>query len=237
MVDTSALAGGKQAAGYRAADMVVDGMIVGLGTGSTVFFAMERLAARIREGLTITGVPTSYQAAIRARTCGIPLATLNDYPAIDLAIDGADQIDPAFALIKGRGAAQTQEKCVAFAARSLVIVADLSKLTRQLDAVVPIEVLPSAYVPLIRHLEAIGGVPVLREGVKKDGPVITDNGNMVIDCDFGPISDPAALDIQISSIPGVVTCGLFTTFSEKTTVIIGDSGGCQVLSRNGQFPL
>lgn len=237
MVDASALAVGKREAGYRAADMVADGMVVGLGTGSTVFYAMERLAARIREGLGITGIPTSYQTAIRARACGIPLATLNDYPVIDLAIDGADQVDPGFALIKGRGAAQTQEKCVAFAARSLVIVADLSKLTRQLDAVVPIEVLASAYVPLIRHLEAIGGVPVLREGIKKDGPVITDNGNMVIDCGFGPISDPAALDIRLSSIPGVVTCGLFTTFSEKTTVIVGDSGGCQVLSRDGQFPL
>lgn len=237
MVDASALAVGKREAGYRAADMVADGMVIGLGTGSTVFFAMERLAARILEGLAITGVPTSYQTAIRARAWGIPLATLNDYPEIDLAIDGADQVDPGFALIKGRGAAQTQEKCVAFAARSLVIVADPSKLTRQLDAVIPIEVLASAYVPLIRHLEQIGGIPVLREGVKKDGPVITDNGNMVIDCGFGIISDPAALDVRLSSIPGVVTCGLFTAFSEKTTVIVGDSDRCRVLSLNGQFPL
>lgn len=237
MVDASALAVGKREAGYRAADMVADGMVVGLGTGSTVFFAMERLAERIREGLSIIGVPTSYQAAIRARTCGIPLATLNDYPVIDLAIDGADQVDPNFTLIKGRGAAQTQEKCVAFAARSLVIVADPSKLTRQLDAVVPIEILASAHVPLLRHLEAIGGTPVLREGVKKDGPVITDNGNMVIDCGFGPISDPVALDLCLSSIPGVVSCGLFTAFSEKTTVIIGDAGGCRVFSLGSQFPL
>jgi ribose 5-phosphate isomerase A len=237
MVDASAQAVGKREAGYRAADMVADGMVVGLGTGSTVFFAMERLAARIREGLVITGIPTSYQTAIRARGCGITLATLNDYPVIDLAIDGADQVDPGFALIKGRGAAQTQEKCVAFAAKSLVIVADPSKMTRKLDAVVPIEVLSSAYVPVIRHLEAIGGAPVLREGVKKDGPVITDNGNMVIDCGFGTIGDPATLDIHLSSIPGVVTCGLFTTFADKTTVVVGDSNGCQVLSRNGQFPL
>lgn len=237
MVDASALTLGKRAAGYRAAEMVADGMIVGLGTGSTVFYAMERLAARILEGLAITGVPTSYQAAIRARACGIPLATLNDHPVIDLAIDGADQVDPDFALIKGRGAAQTQEKCVAFAARSFVIVADPSKLTRHLDAVVPIEVLTSAYAPLLRHLEAIGGTPVLREGVKKDGPVITDNGNMIIDCDFGRIADPAALEVRLSTLPGVVTCGLFTTFKEKTTVIVGGEGGCQVLSQTSPFPL
>jgi len=220
----------KKAAGYYAADCVENGMTIGLGTGSTVFYSMERLAERISEGLSVTGVPTSYQAARRAREYGITLTTLDDCTELDLAIDGADQIDPSMLLIKGRGAAQTRERCVAEAARRLLIVADESKLTERLSAVVPVEVLPFAASLVETRLRRLGGEPVVREGVKKDGPVITDNGNWIIDTDFGTIDDAAALETAINNLPGVMSCGIFTEFAEKTTVIVGKNDGVKIIS-------
>jgi ribose 5-phosphate isomerase A len=190
---------------------------------------MERLKERISSGLAITGVATSFQTAIRARECGIPLTTLNEYPALDLAIDGADQVDPEFRLIKGRGAALTREKCVAAAARQFIVVVDESKLTPCLDAPVPLEVLPFAVRPVIARLEAMRGSPVIREGVKKDGPVITDNGNCVIDCEFGPIGNPEELEASLALIPGLFESGLFTAFTKKTKVIVGDEKKCRIL--------
>jgi len=221
----------KRVAGYRAAGEVRDGMVVGLGTGSTVFFAMERLGERItEEGLSIAGVPTSYQAAMRARRYGIPLTDLDEHPELDLAIDGADQVDPLFRLIKGRGAALLREKCVCDAAREVLIVVDPSKMVETLNAGVPVEVLPFAAGTVFRRLEALGADAVLREGVRKDGPVITDNGNFIIDCGFGAITDPGRLEVEIGSIPGVMGCGLFSIYGEKITVIVGEENGCRVLS-------
>jgi len=221
---------GKRAAGYKAADLVKNGMVIGLGTGSTVFFAMERLQERISAGLEIRGVPTSYQTAIRAREYGIPLTTLDEHPVLDLAIDGADQVDPKFRLIKGRGAAQTREKCVAAAARQFVVVIDASKLTPRLNASIPVEVLPFAFYPVMAHLKTMGGVPVVREGLKKDGPVITDNGNFEIDCTFNVIDNPEELEASLSMIPGVIESGLFTKFTKKTKVIVGEGKKCRVLT-------
>ena len=221
----------KRIAGYRAAGEVRDGMVVGLGTGSTVFFAMERLGERItEEGLSIAGVPTSYQAAMRARRYGIPLTDLDEHPELDLAIDGADQVDPLFRLIKGRGAALLREKCVCDAAREVLIVVDPSKMVETLDASVPVEVLPFAAGTVFRRLEALGADAVLREGVRKDGPVITDNGNFIIDCGFGAITDPGRLEVEIGLIPGVMGCGLFSIYGEKITVIVGEENCCRVLS-------
>ncbi len=221
----------KRAAGFRAADIVSDGMVVGLGTGSTVFFAMERLGERIKgEGLSIFGVPTSHQAAFRALTCGIPLTTLDEHPRPGIAIDGADQVDPEFRLIKGRGAALLREKCVADAAENLVIVVDASKMVDRLDALVPVEVIPFAYSPVMNRLSLLGGAPMLREGVKKDGPVITDNGNFIIDCDFGALRDAASLEAEINNIPGVSACGLFTGFAKKIKVLIGEGEDCRIVS-------
>lgn len=220
----------KKRAGYAAADLVQDGMIVGLGTGSTVFFAMERLSERIRQGLTILGIPTSAQASLRARAYGIPLTTLDDHPEIDIAIDGADQVDAALRLIKGRGAAHTRERVVAGAARELVIVIDPGKRTDVLSAAVPVEVLPFAATPVIRRLEAMGAATAIREGVKKDGPVVTDNSGWIIDCDFGTITDPQSLETTINNIPGVVCCGIFSEFTGKTKVIMGDAGGIRMFS-------
>jgi ribose 5-phosphate isomerase A len=221
---------GKRSAGYKAADLVRNGMVIGLGTGSTVLFAMERLQERIQSGLEISGVPTSYQTAIRAREYGIPLTTLDEHPVLDLAIDGADQVDPKFRLIKGRGAAQTREKCVAAASRQFIVVVDASKLSPCLSAPVPIEVLPFARTPVMTQLQSLGGVPVVREGIKKDGPVITDNGNFEIDCAFGAIGDPEELEAALAGIPGIIGNGLFTGFCNKTKVIAGDEKKCRILN-------
>ncbi|SCL76063.1 Ribose-5-phosphate isomerase A [Methanoculleus chikugoensis] len=230
-MSTAEQAVSKRNAGHRAAEEVADGMVVGLGTGSTVFFAMERLGERIAEdGLSIAGVPTSYQAAIRARRYGIPLASLDEHPELDIAIDGADQVDPALRLIKGRGAALLREKCVCDAARRAVIVVDGTKMVETLDAPVPVEVLPFAVETVSRRLTALGADPVLREGVKKDGPVVTDNGNFIVDCSFGTIRDPGRLETAIAAIPGALECGLFSAYTEKITVIVGEEKGCSVIS-------
>jgi len=221
---------GKRAAGRAAAEMVQDGMVIGLGTGSTVLSAMERLGERIKEGLAVTGIPTSYQAEIRARTLGIPLTTLQDHPFPDMAIDGADLVDPERRLIKGRGGALTREKCVADAAGSLLIVVDQGKCVGRLGGVVPVEVLPFALLPVLRRIEDLGARPVLREGSAKDGPVVTDNGNFILDCAFLSIEDPGTLEAALDSIPGVISSGLFTRLTGKTRVMVGKADGSGVFT-------
>jgi len=221
----------KRAAGYRAADMVEEGMVVGLGTGSTVYFSIERLSERVRDGLRITGIPTSFQTALRAREAGIPLTTLDDNPLIDLAIDGADEVDPKLRLIKGRGAAHLREKCVAAAAKCFVVVVDEQKIVKKLGAAaVPVEVLPFAIMPVLNDLRVLGCVPVIREAVKKDGPVITDNGNFIVDCKFPEIRNPEQLEVSLAAVPGVVESGLFCGFVKKTTVIIGGQKKVKTIS-------
>ena len=220
----------KQAAGRIAAEMVEDGMVVGLGTGSTVFFAMDRLAERIEGGLSLSGIPTSYQAEIRARTLGIPLTTLQDHPSPDIAIDGADLVDSRRRLIKGRGGALTREKCVAQAAKRLVIMVDQGKCVQELAGIVPVEVLPFAMLPVLRRMEALGSRPVLREGSAKDGPVISDNYNFILDCTFPAIKDPEDLEITLDSTPGVISSGLFTRLTGKTEVIVGKTAGSGVFT-------
>jgi len=219
----------KKNAGYFAADLIQDGMVVGLGTGSTVFFAMERLSERIStEGLDITGVPTSFQASMRAREYGIPISTLDEYPALDIAIDGADKIDSSLRMIKGRGAAQTMERCVADASGLFVVVADESKMCEKLHGPVPVEVLPFALGLFIRRIRELGGTPSIRTGVNKDGPVITDSGNFEIDCDFGMIEGPEMLQSTLNNLPGVLSCGLFTEFTDRTKVVIGNENGVNI---------
>ncbi|HDQ07527.1 MAG TPA: ribose-5-phosphate isomerase RpiA [Methanoculleus sp.] len=220
----------KRNAGYYAADLIEDDAIVGLGTGSTVFYMMDRLAGRMREGLRATGIATSFQTERRAYEYRIPLSTLHEYDVIDIAIDGADQIDPAFRLIKGRGAAQTRERCVAEAADAFVVVADKGKLTDALTAPVPVEVLSFAVPVVMNRLAALGGTPVIREGVKKDGPVITDNGNWIIDCRFPRIDEPERLEDAINTLPGVLSCGIFTEFTGKTSIVVGTPEGVEYLS-------
>ncbi len=232
-----ALAAAKRQAGYHAADMVEDGVVVGLGTGSTVYFMIERLYSRVREEkLSVLGIPTSYQTAIRAREYGIPLTTLDDHPVIDIAIDGADQVDPQLRMIKGRGAAHTREKCVAAAAFRFIVVIDEQKLVPRLNGIVPVEIIPFGARPAMNQLRGLGCLPVIREGVKKDGPVISDNGNFIIDCKFPEIGNPAELEAAIAAIPGVVESGLFTGFSEKATIIVGGEKKCKIISLTDIVP-
>jgi ribose 5-phosphate isomerase A len=226
-----ALGQAKRAAGYRAADMIEEGMVVGLGTGSTVYFTIERLSERVKGVLKIMGIPTSYQTATRAREAKIPLTTLDDNPVIDIAVDGADEVDPKLRLIKGRGAAHLREKCVAAAAKHFVVVVDEQKVVKKLGAAaVPVEVLPFAITPVLVQLRGLGGIPIIREAVRKDGPVITDNGNFVVDCRFKDIKNPEKLEAVLASIPGIIESGLFCGFTKKTTVIIGGLKKVKIIS-------
>jgi ribose 5-phosphate isomerase A len=214
----------KQQVGKAAADRVQSGSIVGLGTGSTTAYAIQYLGDRIKSGeLTdIKGIPTSFQASVLAKQYGIPLTTLDEVDRIHIAIDGADEVDPQKNLIKGGGAAHTREKVVDSLAELFIVVVDQSKIVPSLGSTfpVPIEVLPMAIAPVTRALEKLGGKPELRMGVKKDGPVITDQGNMVLDVTFASIPSPAELEKTLNNIPGVLENGIFVGITD--IVLIGE---------------
>jgi ribose 5-phosphate isomerase A len=211
----------KQAAGEAAAALARDGMLVGLGTGSTAAYAIEALGARVRGGLRITGVATSEATAHQAREFGIPLAALPADRQLDLTIDGADEIERAtLNLIKGRGGALLREKIVAAASARLVIIADESKLVERLGgtAPVPVEVVKFGWEAARRALRDLGAAPLLRPG-----PFVTDEGHYILDCAFGPIASPADLARRIDSISGVVEHGLFIGMADL--VLIGGENG------------
>jgi ribose 5-phosphate isomerase A len=182
------------------------------------------LGDRLKSGelTNIKGVPTSFQAAVLAKQNGIPLVTLDDVDHIDVAIDGADEVDPHKNLIKGGGAAHTREKVIDALAAEFIVVVDSSKLVDKLGSTfpVPLEVLPMAVAPVTRAAIKLGGKPELRMGVKKDGPVITDQGNMVLDVKFESIPDPAELERTLNNIPGVVENGIFVGVADL--VLIGE---------------
>jgi len=211
----------KRAVGEAAAEMVRDGMVLGLGTGSTVAWTIKKIGKMVEEGLEVLGVPTSYQAQELAISSGVPLTSLDQYPVLDLAIDGADQIDRALITIKGGGGAHAREKVVSQSAKWFVIVADSSKYVETLNAPVPVEVLPFAAKLVISRIKDMGGNPLLREAKMKDGPVVTDNGNFIIDADFGIIEDPKGLATKLSSLPAVVEHGLF----ENVDQLLASKGG------------
>jgi ribose 5-phosphate isomerase A len=220
----------KRRAGESAAAAVPDGAVVGLGTGSTAAAAIRALGRRVDSGLDVRAIPTSYQSRQLARGAAIPLVTLEDATP-DVAIDGADQV-AGFDLIKGGGAAHAREKLVAAAADRLWIVADETKLAGTLDCPVPIEVLPDA-VPVVEpELEALGGDPTLRAAERKDGPVVTDNGNLVFDCAFGEIDAPAELAADLAALPGVVEHGLFVGMAEE--IHVGTDSGVDVLGNGSR---
>lgn len=201
----------KRRAAVEAVKNIRDGFIIGLGSGSTVAYAVEEIGRRIKEeGLRVLGVPSSYQSLLLAARFGIPTTTLYEHSVIDLTIDGADQIDQNLNLIKGMGGALTREKVIAAASRRLIIVADERKLTDKLGKgqLLPIEVLPFAEPLVAAKIKEIGGKPFLRES-KKNTPFITDNGNFILDVDFGTIDDPLSLERRLKMIPGVVETGLF----------------------------
>ncbi|AFO55691.1 MULTISPECIES: ribose-5-phosphate isomerase RpiA [unclassified Natrinema] len=214
----------KRRAGERAAEEIENGFVVGLGTGSTTAHAIRAIGRAINDGLDIRGIPTSFQARQLALAVGIPLTSLDTVDGIDLAIDGADRVVDApdatahGALIKGGGAAHAREKLVDTAADRFVVVADPSKLTDRLERSVPVEVLPDAHTVVADRLAELGGEATLRAAEQKDGPVVTDNGNLVLDCEFGPIDDPDGLATRLSGLPGVVEHGLFVGVADATYV-------------------
>lgn len=219
----------KRRVAEAAADLVEDGMIVGLGTGSTARHAIERLGRRVAEGLHIEGIPTSIATAELSRGAGIPLTSLEDHPEIDLAIDGADEVDPKLNLIKGRGGALFREKLVARASRQFVVVVDGSKLVKVLGAraPVPVEVHPFGWKVSLSVLEDLAEKAVPRcEG---DEMVRTDNGNYVVDCRFGSIRRPADLERRINAVPGVLENGLFVGMATK--VLVPGPKGVRTLTR------
>jgi ribose 5-phosphate isomerase A len=203
----------KRKAALEAVKHVKNGFIVGLGSGSTAAIAIEALGEKKqKENLSILGIPTSYQAFLFAVKHGIAVTTLEEHGVIDITIDGADQIDTKLNLIKGMGAALAREKIVASASKMNVIIADESKTVKVLgenNQPVPVETLPFAISVVKRRIEEIGGKAVLREGKGKVGPVVTDNGNVIIDASFGVMDDAAELEKKLKMIPGAVETGLF----------------------------
>jgi ribose 5-phosphate isomerase A len=207
----------KKRAASEAVKHVQDNFIVGLGSGSTAAHVIRQIGEKIRlENLRISGVPTSNQAMMLAVHFSVPLTTLNEHPQLDIAIDGADQIDGNLNLIKGGGGALTREKIVASATRQFLIVADETKLVGKLGTnhAIPIEVLPFALPTVMVKLRKLKGKPVLREKSGKAGPLVTDNGNFVVDVRFGPVDDAKELDLQLKLISGVIETGLFVEMAD-----------------------
>jgi ribose 5-phosphate isomerase A len=215
----------KQAVAEAAVEQISDGMVLGLGSGSTAALMIQALGAKLRRGdlKDIVGVTTSFQGEVLAAELGIPLKSLNAIDRIDLAIDGADEVDPSFQLIKGGGACHVQEKLVARRADRFVVVVDSTKLvdTLNLGFLLPVEVLPGAWRQVQGQLKEMGADAQLRMAVRKAGPVVTDQGNVVLDAKFvGGITNPAALEKEINNLPGVLENGLFVDITDQ--VLVGD---------------
>jgi ribose 5-phosphate isomerase A len=222
----------KRRAGEHAADLVTDGETVGLGTGSTAAHAIRALGRAVDNGLDVRGVATSYASRDLAREVGVPLIGLDAVERIDVAIDGADQVDDDLALIKGGGAAHAREKVVDAAAKRFVVVVDPSKVVSELDRPVAVEVLPDARGTVRWMLRELGGTPTLRTAEHKDGPIVTDNGNLVFDTDFGTVAEPEALATDLAAIPGVVEHGLFVGMADELHV--GSEDGVTVRRVDGR---
>lgn len=211
----------KKAAALAAADLVPDNTLVGLGSGSTLVYFIEELGARVSRGqLHVVGVPTSYQARFLAKQCDIPLYDPIDIDSVDVAVDGADEVDPVGNLIKGAGGAHVVEKLVAACAKQFVVVVDASKQVRTLGerTPVPLEVIAPALSFVMRRVRELGGQPTLRTGNGKLGPVISDLGHPIVDVAFGPIADVARLDQQLNTIPGVLGHGLFVGMTNHVII-------------------
>ena len=218
----------KRKAAEAAAALVTDGMVVGLGTGSTAAFAIAALIRRVGEGLRIVGIPTSERSAAQARDGGIALTDFGAHPRIDLTIDGADQVAPGtLDLIKGMGGALLREKIVAAASARLVIIVDEAKLGTQLALPLPVEIVQFGWQATARHIEDLGGKPVQR--MAGATPFVTDGGNFILDCAFGPMADPGATDRALRDIVGVVETGLF--IGRTDLVLVAGATGVRELKK------
>ncbi len=218
----------KRAAALRAIEEVEDGMVLGLGTGSTAAHVVEGLAARVRAGLRIVGIPSSERTAAQARRLGIRIATFAEYQKLDLTIDGADEVElGTLHLIKGLGGALLREKIVAAASRRLVIVVDQEKLVERLGehTPVPVEVTQFGWQATAAALAALGSMPERR--YIGEQPFVTDEGHLILDCRFGPIADPAALEARIAMTVGTVESGLFV--GRSSMVVVASASGVEVL--------
>ncbi|KGG13518.1 MULTISPECIES: ribose-5-phosphate isomerase RpiA [Prochlorococcus] len=215
----------KQAVAEAAVDQINDGMVLGLGSGSTAALMIEALGQKISSGQlkNIVGVTTSFQGEVLATKLQIPLKNLSAVSHIDLAIDGADEVDSKFQLIKGGGACHVQEKLVASLADRFVVVVDSTKIVKQLNLEfkLPVEVLPSAWQLVDQQLKQLGGTSDLRMATKKAGPIVTDQGNLVLDVTFeNGIHSPETLEPLINNIPGVLENGLFVNLVDE--VLVGE---------------
>jgi len=228
----------KKAVAKAAVDQIQNGMILGLGSGSTAALMIEELALKIKLGeiKDVVGVTTSFQGEVLASELGIPLKSLSSVSEIDLAIDGADEVDPKFQLIKGGGACHVQEKLVAALAKKFIVVVDSTKLVEKLnlDFKLPVEVLPSAWKQVQKTLINLGGDGNLRMAQKKAGPIVTDQGNLIIDLTFrNGINEPELLESQINNIPGVLENGLFVNLTDEVLVgkVENDEVGVESLKK------
>jgi len=223
----------KRAAAERALDFVENGMVLGLGTGSTAAFFVEHLAARIAQGLAIVAIPTSERTAAQARQLGIPLASFAEHRRIDVAIDGADEVQrTTLDLVKGRGGALLREKIVAAASSRFIVIVDRDKLVDRLGEAgpLPVEVAQFGWQATAGALERLGSRPELRCAASGQ-PFVTDGGNFILDCLFGPIDDPPETERRIKSIVGVVENGLFV--GRSSAVIVASQDGIEVLTPSG----
>jgi len=219
----------KEKAAESVVSMVKDGMVVGLGTGSTAELAIMKLGERVKlEELEILGVPTSLRTEMVAIESGIRVTTLSEHPSLDISIDGADQVDLQLNLVKGGWGSHTKEKIVSYAAKRFVICVDDSKMVKRLNKPVPLEVLPYAVKVVEAQVKQLGGVPVLRQDGNRGGYFITEGGNLILDVDMGTINNPEEMSMALSSIVGSVEHGIFTNASE---VHVGDDEGVEILKK------
>ncbi|MCL6589493.1 MAG: ribose-5-phosphate isomerase RpiA [Firmicutes bacterium] len=212
----------KKLVGIEAAKLVEDGMLLGIGTGSTVVFFIEELGRRVQtENLHVTGVPTSFQSKLLCQHLNIKTVDPQDCSYLDLAVDGADEVDPELNAIKGGGGAHTREKIIAAMAQQFLIIIDESKQVTKLGSTfpVPIEIIPTALKYVSDTIIRLGGEPQLRMGIRKDGPVITDNGQFILDARFNPQQvDLRDVDQKLHQTPGVVETGLFYDLAKQVLV-------------------
>ncbi len=218
----------KLQAARKAVEFIEDGMVLGLGTGSTTRLAVDEIGKLVKEGYRLVGVPTSIETERQARSLNIPLSTLEEVGEIDLTIDGADEVDPSFRLIKGLGGALLREKMIAYYSKREIIIVDSSKIVGVLGikTPLPVEVVQFGHRRTRMALEALGCTARLRGG---DKPFVTDNGNYIYDCKFDSINEPERMDFDIRSIPGVVENGLFIGLA--TSVIVGTERGAIIRER------